>query len=61
MRLATKIFAGAALVVVAALGAALLVTRGRADHCALLRVALLGANDFTTVVDTAAAHSTRAR
>jgi eukaryotic-like serine/threonine-protein kinase len=34
MRLATKIFAGAALVVVAALGAALLVTRGRADQAA---------------------------
>jgi serine/threonine-protein kinase len=34
MRLATKIFAGAALVVVAALGTALLVTRGRADEAA---------------------------
>ena len=34
MRLATKIFAGAALVVVAALGAALLVTRSRADAAA---------------------------
>ena len=34
MRLATKIFAGAALVVVAALGTALLVTRSRADAAA---------------------------
>jgi serine/threonine-protein kinase len=34
MRLATKIFAGAALVVVAALGAALIVTRSRADAAA---------------------------
>jgi serine/threonine-protein kinase len=34
MRLATKIFAGAALVVVAALGAALVITRSRADAAA---------------------------
>jgi serine/threonine-protein kinase len=34
MRLATKIFAGAGMVVVAALGTALLVTRGRADQAA---------------------------